>query len=147
MKSVWQPEVRAELVARAAQVRGDKAPGWGTMTAPEMMAHLADSLRMALGEIAVAPRAPLLKFPPLRHAIIYWLPFPKGAPTAPELRARTADDLTAEVEAIRGLLETFSTRDVNGRWARHAAFGALTGADWGVLVYRHTDHHLRQFGV
>ena len=29
----------------------------------------------------------------------------------------------------------------------HPAFGDITTQAWGVLAYRHTDHHLRQFGV
>ena len=29
----------------------------------------------------------------------------------------------------------------------HPAFGKLSPRAWGVLAWRHTDHHLRQFGV
>jgi hypothetical protein len=29
----------------------------------------------------------------------------------------------------------------------HPAFGRLSGRAWGALVYRHMDHHLRQFGL
>ena len=25
--------------------------------------------------------------------------------------------------------------------------GTLTAQQWGILAYRHTDHHLRQFGA
>ena len=32
-------------------------------------------------------------------------------------------------------------------WPEHPAFGSLTHRAWGVLKYRHADHHLRQFGV
>jgi hypothetical protein len=31
--------------------------------------------------------------------------------------------------------------------ANHAVFGAMTATDWYRWAYRHTDHHLRQFGV
>ena len=31
------------------------------------------------------------------------------------------------------------------RWPEHPFFGPLTRKDWGVLGYRHSDHHLRQF--
>jgi len=30
-------------------------------------------------------------------------------------------------------------------WPEHPAFGALSRRAWGVLIYRHMDHHLRQF--
>lgn len=29
----------------------------------------------------------------------------------------------------------------------HAFFGNLTPAEWGMLMYKHIDHHLRQFGA
>jgi hypothetical protein len=29
----------------------------------------------------------------------------------------------------------------------HPSFGRLSGREWGILVYKHTDHRLRQFGV
>jgi hypothetical protein len=147
MKTVWQASARAELLARAVRLPKDAAPRWGTMSAGDMLAHLSESLKMALGQLPVASRSKLLRFPPLRHAIIYWLPFPKGAPTAPELRARTTTDWDGEIATLGSLLATFASRTIDGPWVEHAAFGALTGEDWGVLIYRHMDHHLRQFGV
>lgn len=44
-------------------------------------------------------------------------------------------------------LERFATREPTGAWPAHPLFGALSGSDWGVLVYRHMDPHLRQFGA
>ena len=29
----------------------------------------------------------------------------------------------------------------------HAFFGKLTGEEWGRLMHKHIDHHLRQFGA
>ncbi|HLP18484.1 MAG TPA: DUF1569 domain-containing protein, partial [Bacteroidota bacterium] len=29
----------------------------------------------------------------------------------------------------------------------HAFFGELTPGEWGIITYKHLDHHLRQFGV
>jgi hypothetical protein len=147
MKTVWQATTRAELIERAARVRRDSPALWGKMTAADMLAHVTDSLKMALGDLPVASRSRILRFPPLRHAIIHWLPFPKGAPTAPELRARTADDWNGELAQIGALLARFAAKTPNDRWVEHAAFGAISGTDWGVLVYRHLDHHLRQFGA
>ena len=147
MKTVWQEDVRGELLERASRVTRESAPLWGTMTAPKMLAHLSDALKMALGELTVARRSGPLRFPPLRHAIIHWLPFPKGAPSAPELLARTTADLGGEVAALRELLDRFAARRMDGAWAEHPAFGALSGADWGALAYKHMNHHLRQFGV
>jgi hypothetical protein len=48
---------------------------------------------------------------------------------------------------IKSLLERFAARDEIQEWPAHPAFGQLSRKDWGVLVYKHIDHHLRQFGV
>jgi Protein of unknown function (DUF1569) len=113
-----------------------------------MLAHLCDGVRMAIGELPIKGKGPrFLRNPIVRRAIIYWLPFPKGAPTAPELLARPAETHRQEVEALKGLLETFAARAGSPRWAEHPAFGPLTERDWGALGYRHIDHHLRQFGA
>jgi LPS sulfotransferase NodH len=29
----------------------------------------------------------------------------------------------------------------------HSFFGRLTAEEWAILMYKHLDHHLRQFGV
>jgi transposase InsO family protein len=29
----------------------------------------------------------------------------------------------------------------------HSFFGPLTPEEWAILMYKHLDHHLRQFGV
>jgi transposase InsO family protein len=29
----------------------------------------------------------------------------------------------------------------------HSLFGRLTPEEWATLMYKHVDHHLRQFGV
>jgi hypothetical protein len=31
--------------------------------------------------------------------------------------------------------------------AGHGRFGTMTTRDWHRWAYRHTDHHLRQFGL
>jgi hypothetical protein len=51
------------------------------------------------------------------------------------------------VADLKALVDRFTPRGAGGRWPEHPAFGKLTERAWGVLVYRHMDHHLRQFGA
>jgi hypothetical protein len=74
-------------------------------------------------------------------------PFPKNVPTAPELIARTPGDWKADVREVQSLVDRFIARGSGARWPDHPAFGRLSSRAWGVLVYRHMDHHLRQFGA
>ena len=148
MKSLWQAPARDELVQRLERLTPDARPAWGRLAAPQMVAHVADALRMAFGDLPTASKGLPVRYTPLKQLIIYWIPFPRNAPTAPELIARAPGDWEAEVRACRTLVERFGTEPATRQqWPEHPAFGALTRHQWGVLAYRHTDHHLRQFGA
>lgn len=147
-KTIWQEEDRKELCERLARLSPNSKGKWGKMSCEQMLAHIADGLKMPLGELSTTPKKSFLRYKPVKKLIIYYLPFPKGAPTAPELLARTSEDIQTEITAISVLMEEFAASDVNGDWTHeHPSFGKLSGKDWGVLAYKHIDHHLKQFGV
>ena len=117
------------------------------MTAPQMLAHLADWMLMASGEIKTEPIKRVLRYPPLKQLAIYWLPFPRGVQTAPELLGRLPREWSVEYASVRQRVEAFEELYLRTRWPDHPVFGKMTPKAWGVFAYRHTDHHLRQFGV
>ncbi len=147
MKTLFHSVDRLDLAERLEKLRQETRPTWGRMDCQQMLAHLSDGIRMALGELPVQSKGGPLRFPPLRHAIIYWLPFPKGAPTAPELLKRRAESCKLETAELKTLMERFAARSESSEWPEHPAFGRLTKRDWGALVHKHIEHHLRQFGV
>ena len=51
----------------------------------------------------------------------------------------------ADRQEVVALLRRFASDGV--RYAAHPMFGAMARRDWLIWGYRHTDHHLRQFGV
>jgi hypothetical protein len=117
------------------------------MTAAQMLAHLTDWMSMASGDLPVAAKPAILRHAPIKQLVIYWLPFPKGVPTAPELLARTPSQWDVERASLRERIESFETLFRKSHWPDHPVFGTMTARSWGVLGYRHMDHHLRQFGV
>jgi hypothetical protein len=139
--------VHRELQDRVQRLTPQQPPQWGKMSAAQMVAHLADSLRMASGELEVAPKKLPLRFSPLKELVLYVLPIPKGLPTAPELIRRKPRDWSMEIADLREQLNGLVERGAEALAPSHPAFGALSPKQWGVLVYRHMDHHLRQFGV
>jgi hypothetical protein len=88
-----------------------------------------------------------LQYWPINVLVMFYLPWPKSTPTAPELLERKPVTWATELEALASAVNQFAARDVNSAWTPHVAFGALTGAQWGRLNYRHLDRHLGQFGV
>ena len=146
-KTLGDRATREELVRRMESIDPTRGGLWGKMNAGQMLAHVNASLAMATGELPTKPKKSPLANPLGRWLIIYTMPWPKGAPTAPELLATPPAEWPADLARYRGLLEQAGTKPVDGDWPPHPAFGKLSGKDWGVLGYRHIDHHLRQFGV
>jgi len=146
-KTLWNADSRKELMARLDKLEPDAMPLWGKMSAPQMLAHLANWSEMADGTLSTVAWSGILRKRPVRYLAIYWLPFPKGVPTAKELISRDPTGFSEERDAVRRGIESFASRDPNRAFPEHPAFGFISPATWGVLGYRHTDHHLRQFGV
>jgi len=117
------------------------------MDVVNMLQHLRLSASMALGELPVVSvnKRPFQMFP-LKHLLLYVLPFPKGAPTAAELKPSLAGSLEEERRALLELLERIGTGPHEGEAPAHPLFGPMTWREWGVVTYKHSDHHLKQFG-
>jgi hypothetical protein len=147
MKTLWNEETRLEILQRVGSVRDDALPKWGKMSAGAMLCHLSRSLSMCLGELPVAPKNLPLRYFPLKQLIIYVFPFPKGAPTAPELLVKTPEPCGRGAAEIGRLLADFAACGKREVWPDHPAFGPLDAKAWGALTYKHFNHHLRQFGV
>ena len=146
MKSIWKADNHREICERVQRLTPQHAAKWGKMTAAAMVVHLTDALRMASGELAVTPKKVPLRYPPLKQLALYWLPIPRNLPTIPELVARTPRDWMIEMTDLGNQLDAVVRRGPGAMAPTHPAFGRMSGKAWGALVYRHMDHHLRQFG-
>ena len=145
-RSIWNAHDQRELTERIARLTPSAPRRWGKMDARQMVMHLCESFKMATGELPVASKHLPIRYTPLKQLIIYWLPFPKNAPTAPELISRAPADWESGVRELQSRFDAFVRRG-EAENPEHPAFGKLTHKQWGVLAYRHMDHHLRQFGV
>jgi hypothetical protein len=149
--SLWERGARRELVDRVRHLTPGSPARWGKMTCPQMLMHVNDQLKMSMGELPAAMERLPVRFPPLKQLIVYALPWPKGLPTSPELVARMRATVSAawdrEVALFDELIERFGQRPSGAAWPTHPAFGRMSRLAWGVLGYKHTDHHFRQFGA
>ena len=146
-RTIWNPSDRAVLLERFERLSPAARPRWGSFDAPRMVTHVTDGIRMATGELAVAPKSSPLSVWPVNVLVMFYLPWPKGSPTAPELLERKPADWARELDALKTEMNKFCACAIGGAWAPHPAFGRLSGAQWGRLIHRHLDHHLVQFGV
>ena len=147
MHSLWQAADRNALRERLQRLQPTTKGRWGKFTAPEMVAHLSQSMRMATGDLPTERKNGPLRFWPLKMLVIYVMPWPKGTPTARELLEGTPTNWDADLARLSSMIEDFARLDRNRAWPTHPAFGQLSAANWGALGYKHVDHHLKQFGV
>ena len=72
----------------------------------------------------------------------------RNSPTVNSLVVEDERDLGAERERLCLLIDRFSGAGPEGCTKHpHSFFGRLTPEEWARLMYKHLDHHLRQFGV
>jgi hypothetical protein len=148
MGSIHNEGDRTAIINRLRSLSPSSTARWGSMDVVAMVRHLNLSARMTVGELEV-PSANKRAFQvfPLKHLLLYVLPFPKGAPTAPELKpAIAAESLEEELSALLALVERIGTGPSDGPGPDHPLFGRMTWREWGVVTYKHFDHHLKQFG-
>lgn len=113
-----------------------------------MICHLVDAVESS-GKPSPAERATgaLARFP-LKHLVIYILPWPKGKlQSPPDLLVSQPTKWDRDLEHLVAALDCVAAQDPAGFWPDSDVFGKLSGAQWGALLRTHIDHHLRQFGV
>ena len=149
MQTLFDAQTYQDLVRRIESLRPDSARQWGKMSPAQMLEHLSRVLEMATG------RKPSRQM--LLGKLIGWMvrkkylsgtPFPKNGPTGPGFIIRDEPDFAAVQQKAKTLLREFHELGERGCDGHvHGFFGPLTGTQWGETQFRHTDHHLRQFGA
>ena len=136
---------RAAIIARLRRVTPDRIPLWGSLTAPRMLCHVTDQLRVATGIIIGRHRDTLF-----RRTVLKWMVVrsslqaaPGKVQTVPELLSSAPTTWAADMATCIRLINEVGMGKANGR---HPAFGPLNEREWGRIAWKHFDHHLRQFG-
>jgi hypothetical protein len=143
--------VANEVKTRLGKLEPQSERRWGKMTAAQMLAHCSVSMQWAVGEVvpekgALAARlmGRLVKPMVFRNED----PLRKHSPMAKSLIVADERDLPRERERLSGLVDKFAAGGAAGCTKNpHSFFGKMTPEEWAILMYKHLDHHLRQFGV
>ena len=151
MKNLFDPAVANQVKTRLAKLEPQTERRWGKMTPAQMLAHCSVSMQWAVGEV-VPEKGPLparllgrlVKPMVFRNED----PLRRNSPTAKTLIVSDERDLGQERERLLRLIGKFSAGGPAGCTNNpHSFFGKMTPDEWAILMYKHLDHHLRQFGV
>jgi Protein of unknown function (DUF1569) len=149
MKNLFQPETVEEIKQRIEKLHPDSKRLWGKMEVAQMLAHCTAALEVAAGQ----------KFPPrmfigrilgpfIKPVFTNEKPFKKNTPTDKSFLVIDQRNFEKEKSRLLELINQFSTGGPEKVTTHpHSFFGKLTPIEWGTGMYKHLDHHLRQFGV
>jgi hypothetical protein len=150
MKNLFEPERVEEVKERIATLTAASQRQWGKMNAAQAVAHCAAGFELALG----LRTPPQLLVGRLIGGIIKPMalgddaPMRRNSPTVKGLVILDERDLDRERERLNAMVDRFAAAGPAGCTAHpHSFFGRLTPDQWAVLMYKHMDHHLRQFGA
>jgi len=148
MQNMFNSTDRTAIEERLAALQPGAPRQWGKMSAAQMLAHCAVALETPLGERRETQSLlGRLLTPFVRSSVFGDAPLRRNTPTD---AACVVSDERVFLEERRRLLDKITRFCDQGPSAAHqrahSFFGSLTGHEWGRLVYKHLDHHLRQFG-
>jgi Protein of unknown function (DUF1569) len=150
MKNLFAKTEVEEVKQRIGQLKADSQRRWGSMNAAQAMAHCSAGLELASGERR-PPRALLGRIiGPIIKPMVFRNdePLRRNSPTVKGLVVNDERDLGKEQQQLCALVDRFAAAGPGGCTAHaHSFFGKLTPAEWATLMYKHLDHHLRQFQV
>jgi hypothetical protein len=149
MKNLFEQETLNEVISRIDKLQPVSERQWGKMDAAQMMAHCSITMDIASGRLNL-PRIFIgrLIAPFIKSIYTNEKPFAKNGPTGKELVVAGQRDFAREREELKIKTRQFCEGG-EARCTRHPHpfFGPLTPQAWSRGMYKHLDHHLRQFGV
>ncbi len=149
MQTIFEPAAERATLERLARLTPDAPAQFGKFNAHRMICHLIDASLIAVGDKPVKPGTGFIALKPVRHLMLFVLPWPKGkVKTHRQFLETKPAEFETDRARLRALLQRVAQRGrEGGPFQAHPAFGHLSVQEWGGLVYRHVGHHLAQFGV
>jgi hypothetical protein len=148
-KNLFEPAVANEIIERMSALHADTKPLWGKMSVSQMVAHCEVGAELALGDKKLKKSFMGFLFGKIaKKQMLQPKPFKKSLPTAPEFLVKDEKKLDEEKQKLELLIRRFvaSDKEVVAEQV-HPFFGKMSSEEWGILNYKHLDHHFRQFGA
>lgn len=149
MENLYQKQTYDSVIDRLNKLTPSSQRLWGKMEVAQMLAHCKEAFKV-----------PLFKKPMKRSPMFYlfgWMvksklyndeQWKQGLPTAPNFIIKDQRNFEEEKAGLQKTIIEFYTLGPQGSGLYpHPFFGKFSSGQWGKAMYKHLDHHLRQFGV
>ncbi|WP_018614806.1 DUF1569 domain-containing protein [Segetibacter koreensis] len=146
MKTIFDKLTREELINRINSLNENSTAQWGKMNVSQMLKHCTQWDEMALGKKKYKQSFLGKLFGKMAlKSMMKDEPMKKNLPTVPSFRIKENIDVAEGKRKWIKLLDEYEHFSNDG--FIHPFFGAMTKENTGYIVYKHSDHHLRQFGA
>ena len=149
MNSIYDKASNDAMIARINSLTPESKPLWGKMSAAQMLKHCKLASDVAFGKMDLKINF-LMKFlgKLLKKKVFYGGDMGKNSPTAKEFIITENLDLETTKKELIANISRFSDEGKSSiQLLNHPFWGKMTYEDWDALMWKHLDHHLRQFGV
>ncbi|MFD0939968.1 DUF1569 domain-containing protein [Pedobacter boryungensis] len=147
MKSLFNTDDREEIINRIQSITATSEKQWGKMSASQMLLHAQAPIKVGIGELKLNSNLIFMILGPIiKKKLMKEEPFEHNLPTHKSFIVGFDPNLDAEKENLINLIHKFNAQKDNLA-IKHPIFGKMSTQQWDVLLWKHTDHHLRQFGV
>ncbi|MBS4176864.1 DUF1569 domain-containing protein [Lederbergia citrea] len=149
MKNIFDHMYTAQILKRIDKLSPNSQPQWGKMDVSQMLAHCSSFQDIAMGN-SFPPRSWLgIIVGGFAKQIIYNdKTLPHNMSTIPTILIADDREFDTEKEKLKQKIITFQNNGPEKCTTHpHPFFGKLTSEQWGKGIYKHLDHHLKQFEV
>lgn len=149
MENLLNEHHATALLARIDALHPESKAEWGKMNVGQMLAHIQVPILVAIGEKKLKRTLVGILFGGIaKRKLTGEKPFPKNLPTDPSFIKKEEHDFNKEKEQLVSLIKRVVASGEAGLTPLpHPFFGKMTNEEWGSSLWKHLDHHLRQFGV
>ncbi len=148
VKNLFDVQAYEEIMIRLQKLTANSERQWGKMTAAQMLAHCKEAYKVPLTSKKLK-RLPISYLGWIFRPVLYNArPYGKSLPTAPNFIIKDDRDFEKEKTEMLSIVKAFHERGASGIGDKmHPTFGRMTAEQWGKSMWKHLDHHLRQFGA
>ena len=150
MKSLRNEQCCEELIGRINTLSPDAKPAWGRMSVEQMLSHLVQAGELPF-ESSVGDRSSFMSRNVIKHLVLSVVPITKEVPTSPDMdqQQNGRPPEGCEVDRAKAIesIHKLGKLPLEQKCLDHPFFGPMSVKQWCRLAYKHTDHHLRQFGA
>jgi len=149
--SIYDDDTTLELCRRIDSLTSQSQGLWGKMSISQMLKHCTIPYKAIMDQGEVKKGSWYIRIVAglfFKKSMVNEVDYPHNLPTAKHFIIQDQPDFLSTRELLKTAIRISHAKGeafYEGR--AHPWIGQLTSREWSNMLYKHLDHHLRQFGV